>query len=226
MAKKKTFNVSGVSVKDLTKMTAKDFNRYDDATKRKITTRLVSAANKRLKRIATAGQITKEVKKYTSGGAKEVKSKSGNVMTQKGAFSVRGKSGKDINKEFQRVKKFLKSDKTTLKGARSENRKRKKIVANKRTNNLQKFVKKLNQLGYTQFTTDNIEDYISEYNKLAEINPEIKRKEYYYQNFGDVAQLYDDVGEDITEKFRKAYEEKKEAETQAKKDVSEYFKDV
>lgn len=93
--------VSGKSIKQLTRIHAATINKMDEATLRAVVTRLSSAANKRIQRIEEKGITTPATREAERGG---------------GRFSAKGKNLNQLRSEYKRVKSFLKSETSTLKG--------------------------------------------------------------------------------------------------------------
>lgn len=86
---------SGKSIKDIMSMSMSEFESYSTAEQREITSRLASAANKRLKRLTDSGIVNPATIRLDTSGGK---------------ISVKGKSGEELQDEFFRAKKFLKSN--------------------------------------------------------------------------------------------------------------------
>lgn len=100
-AKKGRAYVSGKSIKHLTRLHAATINKMDESTLRAVVTRLSSAANKRIQRIEDKGITTPATREAERGG---------------GRFSAKGKNLNQLRSEYKRVKSFLKSETSTLKG--------------------------------------------------------------------------------------------------------------
>lgn len=94
---------SGKSISEIYSMSLRDFSQLNKSELRQAVSRLSSAANKRLKRLAESS----------------VESLSARTIEQSGGkFSTRGKGLDELRAEFMRVKDFLKSPTSTVKGAR------------------------------------------------------------------------------------------------------------
>lgn len=93
--------VKGRSIQDLMSMSAEEFNKLSHRELKTVTSRLVSAANKRLKRFEKAGISTPAQRRVEESGGK---------------FSVKGKSLNQTRAEFVRAKQFLESRSSTRKG--------------------------------------------------------------------------------------------------------------
>lgn len=94
--------VSGKSVKDILSMDVSEFNKLGLKEMQKITGRLVSAGNKRLRRAEEKG-INSPAFSY--------------VENNGGAFSTKGKTLNQLRAEFVRAKNFLEAETSTIKGA-------------------------------------------------------------------------------------------------------------
>lgn len=99
MARK--FKVEGKSIKQLMRLRPSTISRMDAATLGKVVTRLSSAANKRARRIAAKGISTPATRAMERSGGK---------------FSSKGKDINELRTEYKRVKSFLKSETSTIKG--------------------------------------------------------------------------------------------------------------
>lgn len=98
---------AGKSISDIYSMSLRDFSQLNRSELRQAVSRLSSAANKRLKRLSESG----------------VESLSARTVEQSGGkFSTRGKGLDELRAEFMRVKDFLKSSTSTVKGARQAER--------------------------------------------------------------------------------------------------------
>lgn len=105
MAKRKTakIDVSGLSTQDIVNLDANTINKLSRADLSKLTSRLVSSANKRLRRLEKTGN---ESLAYQS------------AMSSGGVFSTKGKNVNELRKEFARASKFIEQKTSTVKGAR------------------------------------------------------------------------------------------------------------
>lgn len=93
--------VSGMTIEDILNMDSKVFNQLSLSDLRKITGRLVSAGNKRLRSLAAKGHPTPA---YLS------------VQASGGMFSIAGKDRTAIKNEFQRAKHFLQLKTSSVRG--------------------------------------------------------------------------------------------------------------
>lgn len=102
---KATLNVKGLSIDDIMNKDWNDLAKLNLADLKALTQRLVSASNKRLKRLESSN-----VGDYS--GALQGRKKSG------GRFSTKGKNINELRSEFRKAKAFLKSKTSTITGTR------------------------------------------------------------------------------------------------------------
>lgn len=102
---KATLNVKGLSIDDIMNKDWNDLAKLNLADLKALTQRLVSASNKRLKRLESSN-----VGDYS--GALQGRKKSG------GKFSTKGKNINELRSEFRKAKSFLKSKTSTITGTR------------------------------------------------------------------------------------------------------------
>ena len=96
-------NVNGMTVQDILDMSPHKIYSMSTRDLKAVTSRLVSAGNKRLKRMSTKGISTPATAFIESHGGK---------------FSVKGKDLTATREEFLRIKGFLESETGTIKGYR------------------------------------------------------------------------------------------------------------
>lgn len=101
MAANRHAKVSGKSIKELMSIDPADFNRLDERELKTITSRLASAANKRLRRFEKSGISTPATRRAEESG---------------GFFSVKGKTLNQTRAEFMRAKQFLEAKTSTRRG--------------------------------------------------------------------------------------------------------------
>ena len=95
------FDVTGKSIRDIMNIAEGDFLSLTEKEQKAVTSRLVSAANKRVRRfVKSVGEVN--LKSYTS----------------EGKFSVKGKTkkGGELAHEFNRVKEFLSRKTSSVRG--------------------------------------------------------------------------------------------------------------
>lgn len=95
-------DVEGLTVDQIMKM---DLNKLSESDLRKVSTRLMSAANKRIKRL-----------KQASGGKMSPAMQQMNIRTPSGKFSVKGKSLNQLRHEAASMKDFLKGKTSSVRG--------------------------------------------------------------------------------------------------------------
>ena len=101
MAKKRNRIASGLSIQDIMSMDMKKFESYSLKEQKEITSRLASAANKRLKTFERKEIVNPAVLKMQMEGGK---------------ISVKNKTQDELKEEYFRAKTFLKSKFSTQKG--------------------------------------------------------------------------------------------------------------
>ena len=95
------YDVTGKSIRDIMNIAEGDFLSFSEKEQKAVTSRLVSAANKRVRRfVKSIGEVN--LKSYTS----------------EGKFSVKGKTKKsgELAHEFKRVKEFLSRKTSSVRG--------------------------------------------------------------------------------------------------------------
>lgn len=102
---KTTLNVKGLSIDDIMNKDWNDLAKLNLADLKALTQRLVSASNKRLKRLESSN-----VGDYSSALQGRKKSS--------GRFSTKGKNINELRNEFRKAKAFLKSKTSTITGTR------------------------------------------------------------------------------------------------------------
>lgn len=103
MAKKKEgFDVSGLTIEDVMRL---DINALNERQLRQVTSRLVSAGNKRIRRLEASdvAQSSPALKQVRDSG---------------GMFSVQNKNINQLRSEFSRARTFLKLKTSTARGTR------------------------------------------------------------------------------------------------------------
>lgn len=100
MARTKS-SIAGLSIKDITRMTETKFQGYSKSDQRKIVSRLVSAANKRIRSFEKKGIDSPAIMGINETGGK---------------FSIKGKDEAGLLKELTRVRGFLRDPTSTIKG--------------------------------------------------------------------------------------------------------------
>lgn len=104
--------VSGMTIQDVMNMDANTLNRLNEKELRQVVSRLVSASNKRLRRLEKTGNTSSP--SYV------------NVKRTDGDFSTRGKNINQLRAEYVRARNFLNSKTSTVTGYKKFNKEFKK----------------------------------------------------------------------------------------------------
>lgn len=96
-------NIKGLSIEDIMNMDWDRLNRLSDTEMRQLTSRLVSASNKRIRRLEKTSRGTSSLAYQT-------------VELRGRDFSVRGKNINQVRNEFKITKHFLQMKTSTVKG--------------------------------------------------------------------------------------------------------------
>lgn len=94
-------DVKGMSVQDILNMDGEAFNKLNESDLRKVTGRLVSAGNKRLRTFEKRGEVSPATRFISNSGGK---------------FSTKGKNLNALRAEFTRARNFMQSQTGTIKG--------------------------------------------------------------------------------------------------------------
>ena len=92
---------TGLSIKDISKMSMEQFESYTPKQQREIVSRLGSAVNKRFSKLESRDIVTPATIRLEQSG---------------GRISVKGKSGEELKRELFRAKQYLRSKTSTLTG--------------------------------------------------------------------------------------------------------------
>lgn len=184
--------VSGLSVSDILHL--KDYESLTDKQIRQITTRVVSAGNKRIKRLEKAYDHPVAVEQLTrNGGA---------------FFSVKGKSRSELITELTRAKEFFETPFSTVKGTKKVTRDTLKYL---RENEM------LRLWGTQKQQEEKIAMMWSIFNKQKEIDPTLNN--IYYNEALNLVQdeienggTYDEIYDRIESTLRKKYEKRTETQ--------------
>lgn len=185
-----------MGIKDILSMGLKEFNKLTSSDLRSLTTKLVSAANKRVKRFELSGE----------------KSPALSRVEQEGKFSIRGKNFNEVRSEFARAKRFLESETGNLRGARR--------IRTRVTENLAKSGVDISPDQYNRFfdayeklkqMSPEVADRRFKYMAMREISNRIEGNE-------DPAT----IARQLTTEFNNIYEQQ-EMEEQELNNVSEFF---
>lgn len=116
---KVNFNVAGKSIKELTTMDWEDVAKLSRKELAKVTSRLVSASNKRIRRL----------EERDLGSAPALKSLRKDVhMTDKGYLTVKGKKHGEIEHIYKKAREFLNRKTSTVKGYKGVIKKSRKQI--------------------------------------------------------------------------------------------------
>ena len=178
--------VSGLSIEDILNMDVVDFNKLQEKDLKLVVGRLVSAANKRLRRMKNKG--------LTSPAMVSLARSDGGLL-----FSVKGKNTNQLRKEYARARNFLSKETSTIKGYSKV---------------LKKTVKTLRDRGI-ELSPDELENVFKVWNKLVEIDPTIKLHDYKYDLWEDIAKMFgskpiEDIIIDIQQRYTELYEQQQE----------------
>lgn len=104
MAKKQisNINVTGMSIQDITRLTPDKLNKLNATDLKKISSRLVSASNKRIRRLKSKELNTPSLQNIARGQE----------------FSIKGKTRNQVLNTFKQMKNFLTAKTSTISGAR------------------------------------------------------------------------------------------------------------
>lgn len=101
-------NIKGLTIQDIMGMSWEELNKLNSVDLRKITSRLVSASNKRIRGLMKAP--SKQVM-FSRGKEK--------VLSMGRQFSIKGKDVNAVKQEFKLMKQFLNMKTSTVKGSKA-----------------------------------------------------------------------------------------------------------
>lgn len=174
---KQVLNVTGLSTQDILSISPQQLKNLGESDLRRLSTRLVSSANKRLRRIEQAGVESPALREVKESG---------------GAFSVKGKSYNQLQHEFARARRFFKSKTSTVQGSRKYTQKFNDFTQGLDPSKQKGFFDVLSKLRQTDKAT-----YESHYKEFVEANRDLinmdidseyvyeelkKRLDAYYEN--------------------------------------------
>lgn len=151
------FNVKGLSSQDILNLDYDVFISLDAKDLAKVTSRLVSSANKRIRRM--------EEKGLESPAYQNMKRSGGN-------FSVAGKDLNQLRSEYMRVKNFMNSRTSSLKGWSEVKR---------------DTVRDLKAKG-VEVDKKNLDTVLRAYEELRKMDPNIADKNFKYRYMGKIAE--------------------------------------
>lgn len=175
--------IRGKTVEQITNMPLKELEKLTESQLRTVVGRLVSAGNKRMRRMASFA-----MKGDKSSGVQYLFIQGGQMGTyQQLKFSTVGKDKQALLQEFKRASSFMKSEKTSLKGIRKI---RKKSLEGLRQMGIN--IDNLSQTNYDRFWRA--------YDILKEMNPAIDEKKFKYAIIDKMSKLVSGMKEiDIEE---------------------------
>lgn len=215
--------VSGLSINDIMSMDIRDFNKMSESDLRKVTGRLVSAGNKRMRRMESAGIESPSLRKAEKSG---------------GAFTVKDKNINQLRSEFMRAKSFLQSPTSSIKGYKETQKKTieglkkqgidvKQEVIDSITQGMTKkdkqaFIKSVG--GKKEFNkiveneiNKKLSDIFKSYEKLKELSPNVAQRGLKYAVLREIAESVvdetksvDDIALAINEELSNIYEKESE----------------
>ena len=153
--------VSGLSIDDILSMSTNEVSKLNLSDLRKVVGRLVSAGNKRLRRLESKGVSTP---------ATEFIKRSGGPLTTK------GKNVNELRAEFRRAKTFLRAKSGSLK----------RIT--KRTKNV---TKALQKAGVKSITHENSDRLFKLYDRIKELDPGVQSKSLKYKVMDEIGEMLD-----------------------------------
>lgn len=187
--------VSGLSIEDILTMGNKEFNTLNEKDLRKVVGRLVSAGNKRARRLMGKDMNTPAVENLLSSG---------------GLLSTKGKTFGELRSEYKRAKAFLKAKSSTVKGVSAINK---------------KLISKFKENGVTIKNSNELVNALRLYNEMKKRDPSLANRSMRYTVIEEAAKISDKLSFDeaITElnaRLEKLYEESVPDEPD---DISEFF---
>lgn len=205
------------SIGQLTRLHANTVNKMNTITLRAVVQKMASAANKRVKRIKSKGISTPATRE-----AERV-----------GKFSTKGKNINELRAEYKRIKAFLKSPSSTIKGYKKQSKRFAEKLNKIQDQNRKRREKKLAREGILlppsepQKSIDEytVEDFYNKYDKLWRVIDRLREKypwmdesqksapmvssiDEYIENHSDKS--VDDLVDDLSLKAKQAYKESNE----------------
>lgn len=151
----KTLDVTGLSTEKILSISPDQLKGLKQSDLRKLTSRLVSSANKRIRRIESAGAESPSLREVRESG---------------GVFSVKSKNYNELQKEFARARRFFKSKTSTVAGAKRYTKKFEEFTKGLNEEQKKDFFNVLSKLRQTDRAT-----YESHYKEFVEKNRELTK---------------------------------------------------
>ena len=215
--------VSGLSIENILSMDIKEFNKVSEPDLKKLVGRLVSAGNKRIRRMEEAGMESPALKRVKKSG---------------GVISVKGKTTDELKTEFLRAKEFLTSKTSTIKGYKdvikttlNEMKKQgidfrksalDEIKARHFGEDWKEVVKsfggkkKLDEY-IDRLAQEKMEKLFSAYEKLKQLNPSVSQRQLKYavmreieESMTDTSKTPEDIALELEKRVNEIYEEESE----------------
>lgn len=190
---KKPSIVAGKSVDAILSMPQIELSKLNRSEMAKVVGRLVSAGNKRIRRLQTDKDKSFALRPLTNP-------KTGDVEM----FSTKGKDLKELQKEYVKIKNFMQNKTSTLKGWKE----------------VKKDIKSSLKEKGVEFDDDKWSGFFDTYGKLSELDPIYRTKMYKYNLMGEIATEIDNGkdGEELLDemegRLKDIYEEQQEYEKQ------------
>lgn len=191
--------VSGMSVEDILSMDMEKFLKLSTSELRKVTGRLVSAGNKRIRTLQKSGYATPATRQVSKSG---------------GMFSTKGKDLNTLRSEFTRAKQFMQSGTSTKAGyIRTRNTaldRMKEHGVDVRGSAVQDVMERLKAQGKTvkdigkrefnkmveQATQERTEKLFRAYEDLREISPDVANRGMKYGALQEISDMITENPED------------------------------
>ena len=198
--------VSGLSVDEILNMDYKKINKLSKTDMQKITGRLVSAGNKRLRRFIESEDISPATRKILSAGKQgyDAKNKTKEELKEdyeNTRFSTKNKSLQELKEEFKRIKNFMQNETGTRKGWED--------VKDRTLDTLKEHGIDIDKKDFNKFW--------EVYEKLSELDPSVENYAFKYEvleeikerlnEFGSIDELAINLNSDLSKIYEKNREE-------------------
>ena len=197
--------VSGLSVDEILNMDYKKLNKLNKSDMQKITGRLVSAGNKRLRRFIESEDISPAVRHILSAGQKGYDAKNKKKADfqkdyEKTKFSTKNKSLQELKEEFKRIKNFMQNETGTRKGWED--------VKDRTIDTLEKHGIYIDKKDFNKFW--------EVYEKFSELDPSVENYAFKYEVLEEIKERLNEYGSidelaiSLSENLSKTYEKNRE----------------
>lgn len=183
-----------MTIEDIMNLSTSDLRKLSPKAQRELTSRLVSASNKRLKRAGQTGTTSKDIAR----------------AQKRGGFSIAGKTDVEVRREFKSAKTFLQGERSSVTAVRQQTSDRvDKARATLRKNGV-------------RISKQKFEEDMKTYNRVKEINIALGDKNLYdssvvigaikkYKaNTDNVLELMEKIQEEADRRMKEKEEEFKE----------------